>query len=63
MSEMAEQPKLVGAETYEPGKPRGPHNWRTKLNSRAEMLKYLQTGERYWYSREWYGSEKRRTPA
>ena len=60
---MAEEQELVGAETYEPGKPTAHHNWRSKLSSRAEMLKYLQTGERYWYSVEWYGSEKRRTPA
>jgi len=59
---MAEQ-KLVGEETYEAGKPTGPSNWRNKLGNRKEMLKYLQTGERYWYSEEWYGSEKRRTPA
>jgi hypothetical protein len=60
---MAEERKLVGEETYEPGKPTGPGNWRSKLESRAEMLKYLQTGERYWFNKEWYGSEKRRTPA
>lgn len=60
---MAEHRKLIGEETYEPGKPAGPCNWRNKLCTREEMLKYLQTGERYWYNSEWYGSEKRRTPA
>ncbi len=60
---MADKQQLIGAETYEPGKPTASQNWRTKLGSRAEMLKYLQSGERYWYSKEWYGSEKRRTPA
>lgn len=60
---MADKQELVGAETYEPGKPSAPYNWRTKLHGRAEMLKYLQSGERYWFSKEWYGSEKRRTPA
>jgi hypothetical protein len=55
--------KLIGEETYEPGKPSGPGNWRNKLGNREEMLKYLQSGERYWYSDDWYGSEKRRTPA
>ena len=37
--------------------------WRYKLASREEKLKYLETAERYWYSKEWYGSEKRKTPA
>ena len=60
---MAETQKLIGEETYEPGKPSGAANWRTKLKSREEMLKYLQSGERYWYGKDWYGSEKRRTPA
>jgi hypothetical protein len=54
--------KVVGAE-YEEGTPEQPHLWRGKIPSRAEMLKYLQSGERYWFSKEWYGSEKRKTPA
>lgn len=58
-----EDKKLIGKETYDPGMPTGPSNWRTKLKSRGDMLKYLQTGERYWYGDDWYGSEKRRTPA
>lgn len=37
--------------------------WRLKLRDRAERLKYLRTGERYWYSQEWFGSEKRKKPA
>ncbi len=37
--------------------------WRQKLASRAERLKYLETAERYWYGKEWYGSEKRKKPA
>lgn len=37
--------------------------WREKLNTKEEMLKYLQTGERYWYSDDWFGSEKRKNPA
>ena len=60
---MTDRDKLVGAETYEPGMPLGPANWRNKLRSRDQMIRYLQTGERYWYSQDWYGSEKRRTPA
>jgi hypothetical protein len=37
--------------------------WRQKLESRQDKLKYLMTGERYWYSDDWYGSEKRKNPA
>ena len=59
---MAENYQVLG-ETYEAGKPDGPQNWRKKLRNRDEMLRYLTTGERYWYSDDWYGSEKRRTPA
>ncbi|HID56293.1 TPA: hypothetical protein EYP37_07175 [Candidatus Poribacteria bacterium] len=60
-----EDPKMIGEETFEPGKtPEGePYDWRRKLQSRDEMLKYIQTGLRYWYSEDWYGSEKRKTPA
>ena len=51
--------------TYEPGKPEGEDmgRWRQKLASREEKLKYLQTGERYWYGKDWFGSEKRKNPA
>ena len=56
--------EVLGA-TYEPGKPEGEKmgQWRQKLASREEKLKYLETGERYYYSTDWYGSEKRKTPA
>ena len=37
--------------------------WRYKLESREEQLKYLENGERYWYGKEWYGSERRKGPA
>ena len=51
--------------TYEPGKPEGEEmgGWRQKLASREEKLKYLRTGERYWYGKDWFGSEKRKNPA
>lgn len=49
--------------TYEPGKPDSPSRWRKKLRNRKEMLEYLKTGERYWFSEESYGSERRRTKA
>jgi len=56
--------EVLGA-TFEPGKSEGAAAglWRQKLASREEKLKYLQTGERYYYSTDWYGSEKRKTPA
>ena len=55
---------VLGA-TYDEGKPMGEDmgKWRQKLDSRDEKLKYLESGERYWYSDEWFGSEKRKYPA
>jgi hypothetical protein len=52
-------------ETYEKGRPEGEEagKWRGKLASREEKLKYLQNGERYFYGKEGYGSEKRKKPA
>jgi len=51
--------------TFEKGKPEDEDlgKWRQKLESREEKLKYLESGERYWYGKEWFGSEKRKTPA
>ncbi len=51
--------------TFEDGKPDSVDlgKWRQKLSSRQEKLKYLENGERYWYGKEWYGSEKRKNPA
>ena len=53
------------AETYEDGLPTGEDTgkWRQKLESREEKLNYLRSGERYWYSDDWFGSEKRKNPA
>jgi hypothetical protein len=61
---MSEQ-KEAQVETYEPGKPEDKEagRWRQKLSTRQEKLKYLQTAERYWYAKEGFGSEKRKTPA
>ncbi len=55
----------VLAETYEPDTPVGEDagKWRQKLESREDKLKYLESGERYWYSDDWFGSEKRKNPA
>lgn len=51
--------------TFEQGKPDDKNlgKWRDKLESREEKLRYLQSGERYWYSTDWFGSEKRKNPA
>jgi len=56
--------ELLG-ETFEKGKPEDIElgAWRKKLESRDDKLKYLKTGERYWYSDDWFGSEKRKNPA
>ena len=53
--------KILG-ETFEEGMPEAPGNWRNKLDTREEMLKYLHSGERYWAG-ESFGSEKRKQPA
>jgi hypothetical protein len=53
------------AESYESGEPEGEElgRWRQKLADRNDKLKYLKSGERYWYSDDWFGSEKRKNPA
>ena len=63
MADGTEVPVL--GETYEKGKPESEElgRWRQKLGTREEKLKYLKTAERYWYSNDWYGSEKRKNPA
>ncbi|MBA7642416.1 hypothetical protein ES703_50109 [subsurface metagenome] len=59
-----EKVEVLGA-TFEEGKPEGEElgRWRQKLRNREERLRYLQTGERYWYGKDWFGSEKRKNPA
>jgi hypothetical protein len=59
-----DQVEVLGA-TFEKGTPQGAEmgKWRQKMASRSEKLKYLQTGERYFYSQDWFGSEKRKKPA
>jgi hypothetical protein len=54
--------KVLGP-TFEKGQPDKAENWRQKLASREDKLAYLMTGERYWFSADWFGSEKRKTPA
>jgi len=59
-----EKVEVLGA-TFDEARPEGEEmgQWRQKLSSREEKLKYLENGERYWYGKDWYGSEKRKNPA
>lgn len=50
--------KVLG-DTSIPGKPEAPGDWRKKFKKREDILKYLKTSERYWYSKDVFGSEKR----
>jgi hypothetical protein len=54
--------KVLGP-TYEEGKPEGSEDWKKKLGTRDDMMNYLRAALRYWYSKEWYGSEKRKQEA
>lgn len=56
--------EVLGA-TFDKGKPEGEEEgkWRQKLEDRQAKLRYLENGERYWYGKEWFGSEKRKNPA
>ncbi len=49
--------------TYEAGKPQERDDWQSKLRTREDVVGYLRTALRYWYSKEWYGSEKRKQQA
>ncbi len=57
-----EKVKVVGPE-YEEGTPEQPHQLEAEDPGPAGDAQVLQNGERYWFSKEWYGSEKRKTPA
>ena len=54
--------------TFEPGTPdtKGigdSDDWRKKFqdpDNNDLMKSYLKTGERYWYSDDWYGSDSRK---
>ena len=54
--------KIIG-ENYEAGKPSGKGEWKKNFTTRDEYVKYLKQAERYWYSKEGFGSEKRKNPA
>ena len=49
--------------TYEEGKPEGKIDWEEKLESTEGRLNYLKSALRYWYSKDWFGSEKRKQEA
>jgi len=54
--------KVLGP-TYEEGKPEGKNDWEAELGSPADRLNYLKAALRYWYSKDWFGSEKRKQEA
>jgi hypothetical protein len=54
--------RVLGS-TYEEGKPESSSNWKEKLGTRDDAINYLRTALRYWYSKDWYGSEKRKQEA
>lgn len=54
--------RVLGS-TFEKGKPNTVANWRAKLTTREDAVCYLRTALRYWYSSDWYGSEKRKQEA
>jgi hypothetical protein len=55
--------------TYAAGTDDDRYQWRKNINSvnigeaASPVKKYLTTAERYFYSKEWFGSEKRKNPA
>jgi hypothetical protein len=56
--------EILGS-TFDEGTPHGEEmgKWNQKFSSRSENLKYLQTAQRYFFSEDWFGSEKRKNPA
>lgn len=54
--------KVLGS-TFEDGKPDQGGDWREKLVTRDERLGFIRTAMRYWYNKDWYGSEKRKQEA
>jgi hypothetical protein len=59
---LGKEVEILGS-TYEAGIPLEKSDWRQKIKNREDIIQYLKTGLRYWYSNEWYGSERRKTPA
>jgi hypothetical protein len=59
------QVEVLG-ETYDPGQTAmgAKYNWEERLGGdQKDLVMFLKTGLRYWYSNDWFGSEKRKNPA
>jgi len=54
--------KVLGP-TYDSGKPEGAADWKEKLQTDDDRMAYLRTALRYWYSSDWFGSERRKQEA
>lgn len=54
--------KVLGP-TYDPGKPERSADWKEKLQTSDDRMNYLRTALRYWYSTDWFGSERRKQEA
>ncbi len=54
---------------YAPGSDEDRYPWRKNITyvnigeEKTPVMRYLKTAERYFYSKDWFGSEKRKTPA
>ncbi|MFH1113124.1 MAG: hypothetical protein V1792_04315 [Pseudomonadota bacterium] len=54
---------------YAQGTDEDRYQWRSNITAvnigegSKPVQKYLTTAERYFYSKDWFGSEKRKTPA
>jgi hypothetical protein len=57
-----EKVKVLGP-TYEEGKPDGSYDWKARLDTRELTVNYLRSALRYWYSKDWFGSERRKKDA
>jgi len=55
--------------TYAEGTDEDRYQWRKNIDyvnigeEAKPIMKYLKTAERYFYSKDWFGSEKRKNPA
>lgn len=55
--------------TYAEGSPQDRYQWRKNISAvnvgeqASPIKKYLSTAERYFYSNDWFGSERRKNPA
>jgi hypothetical protein len=55
--------------TYVEGSPQDRYQWRSNISAvnvgeqASPIKKYLSTAERYFYSNDWFGSERRKNPA